>query len=69
MPLTIAATLTTAALLAPSASADTYRVTRHDDPRPGRCKPGDCSLREGIRAANKRPGGDVVVLAGRRPRY
>jgi hypothetical protein len=69
VPLTIVAALATAALVAPSASADTYRVTRHDDPRPGRCKPDDCSLREAIRAANKRAGRDEVVLAGRRPRY
>ncbi len=69
VPLAIAATLATSALAAASANADTYRVTRHDDPLPGRCKPDDCSLREAIRAANGHPGRDVVVLAGRRPRY
>jgi CSLREA domain-containing protein len=67
--LAVAASLAVAALAAARASAETYRVSRHDDPRPGACKPGDCSLREAIRTANGHPGRDVVVLPDRRPRY
>jgi CSLREA domain-containing protein len=33
-------------------SAATYTVTRFDDPTPGTCDPGDCSLREAVSAAN-----------------
>jgi hypothetical protein len=51
------------------ASAQTFEVTRHNDPAPGACKPNDCSLREAIRAANSHPGPDVVVLADRKPGY
>jgi CSLREA domain-containing protein len=42
------------ALLIPvgKVSAATYTVTRFDDPTPGTCDPGDCSLREAISAAN-----------------
>lgn len=60
-------TLTAAAMLAcaSSATAETFEVTRQNDPAPGRCKPGDCSLREAIIAANERSGNDVVVLPGR----
>ena len=54
---------------ASSAGAKTYEVTRHNDPQPGKCKANDCSLREAVRAANKRPGRDVVVLPDRRTRY
>ena len=39
--------------------------TRVDDPTPGRCEPRDCSLREAVNAANKRPGADVIKLAAR----
>src|ERR1700752_5317289 len=42
---------------------------RHDDPRPGRCAHEDCSVREAIRAANRHPGRDMVVLPDRNPRY
>jgi hypothetical protein len=56
--------------LAPaSADAEHYRVTRHDDPRPGKCRPDNCSIREAIRAANRHPGRDMVVLPDRTPSY
>lgn len=69
VPFTLAASLAAAALAAAGARAETYRVTRHDDPRPGACVRKDCSLREAIRAANRDPGPDVVVLPDRRPAY
>jgi hypothetical protein len=52
-----------------TAAVEHYRVTRHDDPRPGRCKHDDCSVREAIGAANRHPGRDTVVLPDRNPRY
>jgi CSLREA domain-containing protein len=54
-------------LIAPVAAADTYDVTRRNDPAPGQCKPNSCSLREAIRAANAHAGSDVVVLRGTKP--
>lgn len=45
--------------LAASASAD-FTVTRADDPAPGPCSPGDCSLREAVNAANAAPGRQVI---------
>jgi CSLREA domain-containing protein len=45
------------------ASADQFVPTRHDDPVPGACKPGDCSLREAIQAAENQPGRDEIVLS------
>jgi hypothetical protein len=50
-------------LISAPASADTFKPTRFDDPKPGKCKTRDCSLREAVRAANKRSGRDKVVLA------
>jgi CSLREA domain-containing protein len=47
---------------APAAWASTFTVTRIDDPVPGTCDLGDCSLREAIIAANINPGADVIVL-------
>lgn len=47
-----------------SGYAATYSVTRNDDPAPGACNPGDCSLREAITAANGNPGLDTVDFAG-----
>jgi hypothetical protein len=67
-PLAVTACLL-CALAATAAQAEHYRVTRHDDPRPARCKPDDCSLREAIRAANRHPGRDMVVLPDRSPDY
>jgi len=37
-------------------------VTRLDDPVPGSCLPGDCSLREAVQAANAAAGADTVEL-------
>jgi len=67
-PLAVTASLL-CALAATAAQAQHYRVTRHDDPRPGKCQPDDCSVREAIRAANRHPGRDMVVLPDRRPGY
>lgn len=63
-PLTTAAVfaLGTTLLLAATASAATFRVTRADDPAPDACIPGDCSLREAVIAANSRLGSDNVLL-------
>ena len=47
---------------APHASAATFTVTRTDDPAPGACVSGDCSLREAVLAANAGSGGDTIVL-------
>ena len=44
-------------------SAATFKPTRLDDPRPGGCKPSDCSVREAVIAANKRSGTDTIRLA------
>lgn len=44
------------------AGADVLKPTRFDDPVPNGCKPGDCSLREAIVAANKTDRGDTVKL-------
>ncbi len=43
-------------------AASTFSVTRFDDPAPGSCDPGDCSLREAITAANTSPGSDTIDL-------
>src|SRR4051812_24455603 len=43
---------------APAASASTFTVPRADDPIPGTCDVGDCSLREAIMAANASAGPD-----------
>lgn len=50
-------------LAAATASAQTYTVTRTDDPIPGTCEPGDCSLREALTASNSSGAvNDVVAL-------
>lgn len=47
-----------------TASAQTYTVTRTDDPIPGPCEPGDCSLREALTAANATTAvDDLIVLS------
>jgi hypothetical protein len=45
-----------------AAAATTFTVTRTDDPAPNGCRPGDCSLREAVIAANAGSGGDTIVL-------
>ncbi|MEO8460967.1 MAG: choice-of-anchor Q domain-containing protein [Dokdonella sp.] len=50
-----------------AARADTFTVTRFDDPAPDPCAPGDCSLREAALAADANDALgpiDVIVLAG-----
>ena len=44
-------------------SAASFNVTRFDDPVPGSCNPGDCSLREAITAANTSLGADTIDLS------
>jgi|GEM_PF-905862 len=53
------------ALSAASVHAETFTVTRTDDPLPDACAPGDCSLREAMIAANANDpfaGEDEIVL-------
>ncbi len=51
------------AMLALDAQAATFQVTRVDDPAPGACVPGDCSLREAMDAAAVNdPAGEVDVI-------
>lgn len=57
--------LTLLLCVAASASADTYTVTRTDDPAPGACLPLDCSLREALEASNASTAvDDLVVVPG-----
>jgi hypothetical protein len=44
-------------------AADGLQVTRFDDPVPDGCLPGDCSLREAVRAANASAAADILHLA------
>ncbi len=53
-----------ALVFAPSALANTYTVTRTDDPTPVGCKKTNCSLREAVIAANKHAGPDTIMLQG-----
>ncbi len=48
--------------VSPAALGATFTPTRFDDPPPNKCKPGDCSLREALRAAGNANGRDQVVL-------
>jgi hypothetical protein len=48
--------------LVSSAAAQTYTVTRNDDPNPAPCEPGNCSLRGAVMAANGSTTVDDVVL-------
>ncbi|HVD86715.1 MAG TPA: choice-of-anchor Q domain-containing protein [Solirubrobacterales bacterium] len=50
------------AYLPAGAAADTYTVTRSDDPAPGACLPNDCSLREALDASNASTAVDDVVV-------
>ena len=57
-----------ALVVAASAPAATYEVTKRGDPAPGPCTPADCSLREAVIAANNSVGvADRIVLPSRRP--
>lgn len=51
-----------ALLCAATASAQTYTVTRTDDPNPAPCEPSDCSLRGALAAANATTSVDDVVV-------
>jgi hypothetical protein len=57
------AALTLPLLLASSAFARTFTVTRSDDPVPSSCQRNDCSLREAIAAGDARQGPDTVEFA------
>lgn len=53
------------AVLIPAAHAETFTVTRTDDPLPNTCVPGDCSLREAMEAAQANDplaAADVIIL-------
>ena len=47
---------------APLVAAETYTVTRTDDPVPNGCLPADCSLREALMASNTTTAVDDVVV-------
>ena len=49
-------------LIPATAHAAPFAPTRFDDPIPGACDPGDCSLREAIRAANLTAEADTITL-------
>jgi len=46
----------------PAEASTTFKVTRFDDPVPGSCLAGNCSLREAIMAANANPGTDTIQV-------
>ncbi len=48
----------------PNQPQATYVVTRADDPTPGACAVGDCSLREAVIAANANPGSTIQLTNG-----
>jgi CSLREA domain-containing protein len=48
--------------IAAGAAANTYRVNRVNDPTPGACTKGNCTLREAVIAANGHAGADVILL-------
>ncbi len=50
-----------AAIAPAAAGAATFNVTRFDDPYPGPCHPGDCTLREAVLASNGNPGPDTII--------
>lgn len=54
--------LTLVAILASAAGADTFSVTRTDDPAPDGCLPADCSLREAVIDANGNGLADTITL-------
>jgi fibronectin-binding autotransporter adhesin len=55
--------LATLAVLASSAAARTFTVTRGDDPAPSGCQQNDCSLREAVAAAGSHQGTDTIEFA------
>ena len=54
--------LVVAMLATPLACAETFVVTRNDDPAPNGCLPGDCSLREALIDASADPGTLHTIL-------
>lgn len=54
--------LVVAAIVAPSASAELFAVTKHGDHAPNGCTKSDCTLREAVRAANAHAGRDRIIL-------
>ncbi len=54
--------LLTAATLAGTAGADTFNVTRTDDPAPDGCALNDCSLREAVIEAEQTAAPDLIAL-------
>jgi hypothetical protein len=59
---TVALLIAMLAATAPAAYAKTYTPNKAGDPKPGNCKPSDCTLREAVIAANGHPGSDEIVL-------
>ncbi len=49
-------------LIATPVRADTFQVTRADDPAPNGCLAADCSLREALEAAQATPAADTIRL-------
>lgn len=49
-------------LASPPLAAETFTVTRADDPVPPQCLPGNCSLRGAVAAAAVTPGADLVLM-------
>lgn len=58
-----AATLLICSLMVGTASAETLKPTRFNDPNPGECKANDCSLREAVIDANQSPGPTTIKLS------
>jgi len=58
-----------AVVWAAAAEANTFKVTRTNDPNPGACTRSDCSLREAVLRANARLGADRIVLPNSRRAY
>lgn len=60
--LVVLSSSSTTPTIVPSAPTATLNVTRFDDPAPGACAVGDCSLREAVIAANTGAGADTIML-------
>jgi len=63
------ATLAATLVWTGAAAANTFEVTRLNDPVPDGCKRNDCSLREAVLRSNARTGRDVIVLPNRKRPY